>query len=132
MKIVLVLFILTIQSSYSGNTEVPATAAAYDTLQFVETPTQQWRIKTFAQDQDVHIWSLGQGRDIVELAKANATKHYGDLIKETHVITSDDGIDGLRRALRERGLDANLEMPPSGAVFWAPDGSRYRSKSTPP
>ncbi len=58
-------------------------------------------------------------------------KHYGDVLKVTYVIETNDGIPGLRKELGIRGLDVNLELPPSGAVFWSPVGTRYRTKSTP-
>ncbi|SEL51667.1 hypothetical protein SAMN05428989_1825 [Pseudoxanthomonas sp. GM95] len=132
MKMILVIFFLSIQSSYSEDIELPATKEAFDTVQFYAGNGMNWRIKTYAKDQDVHIWSIGDNvDDLVALAKANTEKHYGDVLSEAYVIETDDGLDGLRRALEQRGLAANLELPPSGAVFWAPPGSTYRSKSTP-
>jgi hypothetical protein len=61
MKSTLVVFFLSVQSSYSGNTEVGATEEAFDTVQFYAANGTSWRIKTYAQDQDVHIWLLGSG-----------------------------------------------------------------------
>ena len=73
MKTVLVLFFLTIQSSYHGNTESAATADVFDTVQFYSSAGGNWRIKTYAQDEDAHIWSLGSDvADIVSLAGARA------------------------------------------------------------
>lgn len=132
MKTILVIFFLSVQSSYSGNSELPATDDAFDTVQFYASEGGNWRIKTYAQDEDVHIWSIGPNvADIVWLARANTEKHYGDVLTEGYVIETDGGLDGVRRELEKRGLDANLELPPSGAVFWARAGSRYRTKSTP-
>jgi hypothetical protein len=132
MKTVLVVFFLSVQSSYSENSEVAATEAAFDTVQFYSADGMNWRIKTYATDQDVHIWSLGSDiSDIVALAQSNTEKHYGDVLMEGYTIETDDGLDGLRRGLEERGLAPNLKLPPSGAVFWAPAGTRYRTKSEP-
>jgi hypothetical protein len=132
MKTVLVIFFLTVQSSYPDNTEDAATANAFDTVQFYSTDAGSWRIKTYAQDHDVHIWSLGGNvEDIVALAKSNTEKHYGDILRECHVIETEEGLEGVRRELVKRGLPPNLEMPASGAVFWAPAGTRYRTKSAP-
>ena len=132
MKTVLTIFFLSVQSSYSENTEIAATEDAFDTVQFYAANGANWRIKTYAQDQDVHIWSLGSNvSDLVALARANTEKHYGDVLSEGYVIEVEDGLDGVRRELGKRGLSPNLELPPSGAVFWAPPGSRYRSKSAP-
>jgi len=132
MKTVLVIFFLSVQSSYSGNSELPATDNVFDTVQFYASEGMAWRIKTYAQDQDVHIWSLGPNvADIVSLARANTEKHYADVLAEGYVIETDKGLEGVRRELEKRGLDPNLELPPSGAVFWAPAGTRYRTKSAP-
>lgn len=132
MKTVLVIFFLSVQSSYSGNTEIAATPESFDTVQFYASNGSAWRIKTYAQDQDVHIWHLRSNiEDIVSLAKENTFKHYGDVLAEGYVIKTDDGLEGVRRELSKRGLDVHLELPPSGAVFWSPVGSHYRTKSTP-
>lgn len=132
MKNTLVIFFLSVQSSYSGNTEEPATEEAFDTVQFYAANGMAWRVKTYAQDQDVHIWSLGSNvPDLVALAKANTEKHYGDVLTEGYIIETTEGLEGVYQELRERGLAPNLEMPSSGAVFWAPSGTQYRTKSKP-
>lgn len=132
MKTILVIFFLSVQSSYSSNTEISATKDAFDTVQFYAADGMSWRIKTYAQDQDVHIWSLGEGTsDLVALARSNTEKHYADVLTEGYVIETEAGIEGVRRELEERGLPSNLELPPSGVVFWAPPGTAYRSRSVP-
>lgn len=62
MKTVLVIFFLSVQSSYSGNTEIAATPESFDTVQFYESNGSVWRIKTYAQDEDVHLASWLEGR----------------------------------------------------------------------
>jgi hypothetical protein len=132
MKTVLVIFFLSVQSSYSGNTEVAATPISFDTVQFYASNGSAWRIKTYARDEDVHIWSIGSNvDDIINLAKENTAKHYGDVLAEGYVIETSDGLEGVKRELFSRGLDDHLERLPSGAVFWSPLGTRYRSKSVP-
>lgn len=132
MKTVLIIFFLTVQSSYSGNTEIPATQQSFDTVQFYASNGRNWRIKTYAQDQDVHIWSLDPAiPDIVALAQSNTDKHYGDVLAKKVIIQTDEGTEGVRHQLQSQGLPAHLELPASGAVFWTPEGSQYRSKSTP-
>jgi hypothetical protein len=72
MKATLVIFFLTVQSSYSDNSEEAATEQAFDTVQFFQSENSGWRIRTYARDQDVHVWSLGkQVVDIVALARTN-------------------------------------------------------------
>jgi len=132
VKTLLIIFVLSVQSSYSNNTEVAATERSFDTVQFYVANGAAWRIKTYAQDEDVHIWSIdASAGDMVKLAKENTLKHYGDVLSEGYVIETDGGLDDVRRELADRGLSVHLELPTSGAVFWAPAGSRYRSKSVP-
>src|SRR5688572_13966616 len=122
MKIVLVIFFLSVQSSYLNDSELDATDEIFDTVQFVATEKGAWRIKTYATDQDVHVWSIGlTTADIVALARANTEKHYGDVLTEGYVIETTDGIEGVRRELRERGLSDHLEVSKSGMLFWAPE-----------
>ncbi len=132
MKTILVIFFLSVQSSYSNNTSVAATERSFDTVQFYVSNGAAWRIKTYAKDEDVHIWSIDAStRDLVKLAKENTIKHYGDVLSEGYVIETEDGLVGIRRELVSRGLSDHLELPPSGAAFWTPAGTRYRSKSVP-
>jgi hypothetical protein len=132
MKTVLVIFILTIQSSYSNNVEMPGSSRSFDTVQFFAARDSAWRVKTYARDEDVHIWNIKSHADeILSVAKKNTLKNYGDVIRETYVIETNDGIEGLHKELSRRGLDDHLEVSPSGAVFWTPAGTKYRTQSRP-
>jgi hypothetical protein len=131
MKSVLVLFLLTIKSSYINDEETEATDEQFDTIQFVQTEKGTWRFKTFAEDEDVHLWSIEADGDLVELAVESTNRHYGDVIDEAFVIESEDGVEGLRRELKKQGLADNLQISPKGPLFWAPPGSNYSPKSAP-
>jgi hypothetical protein len=132
MNTKLVLFLLSIQSSYLQNEESEATEELFDTIQFVVTEGGAWRIKTFATDQDVHAWSLGEvPDDIVDLAVDSTNENYGDVIAEAFILESNHGTEGLKKALRARGLSDQLEVSRSGVVFWTPAGAHYSAKSTP-
>ncbi|MCV9967355.1 hypothetical protein OIU34_36580 [Pararhizobium sp. BT-229] len=132
MKIVLVIFFLTTRSSYLNNTETNATDDAFDTIQFLATNNGAWRIKTYATDQDVYVWSVGgTPDDIVSLARQNTEKHYGDVLSEGYVIETTDGVEGVRRELRKRGISDHLEIAKNGMLFWTPRGSQYRTRSKP-
>src|SRR3546814_4890603 len=120
MKTVLVVFFLSVQSSYSGNTEIAATEDAFDTVQFYAANGTSWRIKTYAQDQDVHIWSLGSKvADLVALARTNTEKHYGDVLTEGYIIETEEGLEGVRRELRSEEHTSELQslMRIAYAVF---------------
>jgi hypothetical protein len=131
MKTVLVIFFLTVQTSYLRDVETEATDDTFDTVQFFSGERGCWRIKTYASDEDVHAWSIGAPDDIVALARQNTEEHYGDLLSEGYIIETTEGIEGLRRELLERGLSDHLEISKSGFLFWTPAGTAYRSKSTP-
>lgn len=132
MRVVLAIFFLSIRSSYARNEEHEATDE-FDTVQFVWAEQGgAWRIRTYAVDQDVQTWSMQIAADnLIALARQNTEKHYGDVLTEGYVIDTPDGVDGVRRGLRERGLADHLEIGSSGVMFWTPEGSNYRTHSTP-
>jgi hypothetical protein len=129
---VLVLSFLTVRSSYITNVEEP-TAENPDTVQFWFAPGGHWRIKTFAIDEDVHVWRIDLHRqpDFVAFSVRNTEKHYGDVLHRTEILRASGGIEGIKRALEDAGLTPNLEVSEEGFAFWAPSGSCYRTKSRP-
>lgn len=109
-----------------------ASGITFDTVQFLATESGAWRIRTYATDQDVHVWLIDATvHDIVKLAHRNTEEHYGGVISVSHIIETSDGVDGLRHELRERGLSDHLETSKAGFMFWAAEGTRYRSRSAP-
>jgi hypothetical protein len=131
METVLVVFRLAIKSSYAQNVELDASAEEFDTVQFYYGGVDCWRIKTFAVDQDVHVWNIGKVEDLVAMARTNTEKHYGDVLSEGYILKSDSGLEGIRAELADRGLDAHLEVAKAGFAFWTPEGTNYRNKSRP-
>lgn len=133
MSTQLILFRLTIRSSYTANTEEPATEDEFDTIQFFAANGSAWRIKTFATDQDVHIWSLEATEigDLVELAVSNTEENYGDVMDEGYILESDTGLEGIREQLSLRGLAPHLKETAFGAAFWTAPDTDYRSRSRP-
>jgi hypothetical protein len=135
MKGVLVLAILNVKSSYLHSTEEPVKARDVpDTLQWWIAADQVWRIKTFAADHDIHVYSTGAVKaDPVALAQANNRKHYGDVIQSEHVLTFEDCTDpeAVAEVLAAAGIGSELEVAPAGFVFWKPDDAEYRSQSRP-
>jgi hypothetical protein len=131
METVLVVFRLAVKSSYAQNVELDASDEEFDTVQFYCGGGDCWRIKTFAVDQDVHVWNIGKVEDLVAMARTNTEKHYGDVLSEGYILKSNSGLDGIRLELTDRGLDAHLEEAKAGFAFWTPEGTTYRSKSRP-
>lgn len=132
METILIIFVLTIQGSYVQNVEAAAVGSNADTVQFFIEPNQAWRIKTFAMDQDVHVYSLGVSKGSIESLVVESTERtYGDVIAKKYVIRSKKGIEGLKEELKNVGLNQSLEVSKSGFAFWVPENTKYRSKSQP-
>lgn len=126
-----VLFFLSVRSSFTRNEEVEATESEFDTVQFHFNGGDCWRIKTYAIDQDVHVWNIGKVEDLAALARTNTEKHYGDVLAEGYILKSESGLEGIRLELADRGLDNHLEISNEGFAFWTPTGTTYRTKSRP-
>jgi hypothetical protein len=131
----LVVAVLTVRSSYRRDVEQPVRKGEVpDTLQWWITADIAWRIKTFALDHDIHVYSLrprhGQA-SAVRLAQESNRKHYGDVIAAQHVVELDGDTPEARRALQKVGLAPNLSTFRDGALFWTPDRARYRTQSRP-
>jgi hypothetical protein len=130
----LVLAILNVRSSYIAETEESiGDGEVPDTLQWW-LGDQAWRIKTFAVDHDIHMYSCGPNKPgLVGLAQQNNAKHYGDVIAEQHVLEFDDctNAETVAAVLASAGLANRLEVAALNFAFWKPDDVRYRTQSTP-
>jgi hypothetical protein len=132
METTLVIFVLSIQSSYLNNSELRATNGKADTVQFLVSPDAAWRIKTFAVDEDVHVYSLGASKqDTVAVVSASTERTYGDVVARRYIVSSAIGIAGLRSELKRFGLGESMEVSELGFAFSVPEGSHYKTKSTP-
>ena len=133
---VLVVALLTVESSYSADLERPAHEVP-DTVQFWFSPDQDWRIKTFAIDHDIHTHKVGDResshRFTPDEAVANIRKHYGDVLSTILVLEFPAPRDGeaVKRILEAHGLRGTLELGGSGVAFYNPDSGRYRSQTVP-
>jgi hypothetical protein len=105
---ILIIAVLTIESSYLDEVERPATTVE-DTVQFLFSRDSQWRIKTFAIDHDIHVHKLdtSETRLSVERAKENIRKTYGDVTSRILVINFLDPAsdDDVQRTLKENKLN---------------------------
>src|SRR4051812_39670867 len=108
-EFVLVLALLTTESSYKSEIERPATGVA-DTAQFWFGAEAPWRIRTYAIDHDIHIYSLGARPDGTSFtpseAVAHIQKHYGEVLEKQYVITFKDpeNPQAANRVLEAHGL----------------------------
>ena len=132
----LVFALLTVQSSYAQEREIPATGVP-DTVQFWLTPDSQWRVRTYAIDHDIHVYEVGaeseEKKFTAESAAEHIKKHYGDVTASLLTLTFKDPKDQkeVDRVLAEHGLKGALEVSKSGIAFYNPDRARYRTQSTP-
>jgi len=138
MRGTLVLAILNVKSSYLQNVEEPLKGKrdVPDSLQWwiPPGPKSAWRIKTFAMDHDIHIYSIGRSnRELVELAQENNLKHYGEVIAVQHVLEFADCTDAkeVRQVFKTAGLPPRLEVAEGRFAFWKPDAAKYRTQSQP-
>jgi hypothetical protein len=131
-NIILIVFMLNIESSYLNNIE-QNTASPADTIQFMLIDGVAWRIKTYALDHDVHVWNLGsmETAKFFETAVTNTEKHYGDVLNNKFILQTTNGFEGLQKELKKSGLPQNLEIPKSKEfAFWVSELNIYKSKST--
>ncbi len=132
-QILLIIFLLNIESSYLQNIENETQSPA-DTIQFILLNGEAWRIKTFAVDHDVHVYSLGpmKAEKFTEIAVANTNKHYGDVLSRQVIVETKKGFGGLRSELKSVGLPGFLEIQKSNDyAFWVPESNIYETKSKP-
>lgn len=134
MKITLIICFLTIKSSYLENNEVP-TDDVGDTIQWVISDQNVWRIKTYSLDEDVHPHMLPaqdfSEAEWIDLAESSNAKNYGDVIEKTLILISSSGPEGLSKQLSNNGIGGKMNVGPNGLMFWSPEGTSYRSKSQP-
>lgn len=133
MNTVLILFALNIQSSYAQDTEAEADEDSFDTVQFFISDSGAWRIRTFSVDEDVHVYSLGAARaDTADVVMTSTEKTYGDVIAAKHVFSTAGGIEELKQELERAGWPVSLRQSAQhGFAFWVPEGTDYRTRSTP-
>lgn len=130
----LVLTVLTIESSYAQNRERAATTSP-DTIQFWLTPDSQWRIRTYAMDDDIHVYSLGARPDGSRFTRQDAidhvTKHYNEVLATTVTLRfrNPDNQAEVRRVLEEHNLSGTLEVGSDGLAFYNPSRAEYCTRT---
>jgi hypothetical protein len=133
MKILLLVFLVNLESSYLQNVEREVREPA-DTVQFLLLGNAAWRIKTFSIDQDVHVWSIGDmnQENFESLAESNTQKHYGDVLAGTVRIEAAGDLNTLKASVQASVLGGTLEVPNSEEfAFWVREAGMYKTKSTP-
>ncbi|MBL9200433.1 MAG: hypothetical protein JNL39_07995 [Opitutaceae bacterium] len=131
----LIIFRLTVESSYAQGIERPA-SKRFDTVQWWIGPNGAWRIKTYAIDSDIHPYRLetkAPAEELQQLALTNTQKTYGDVVGKKHIvkIPPDASLETVRRLLRDEGLRDSAEWVTPGYLLWLPDDSRYTTRTKP-
>ncbi len=132
METVLLVFLLNIKSSYLQNIEEPSSAPA-DTIQFLLINGQAWRMKTFALDHDVHVWSMGpmDKARFEELAISNTKRNYGDVLARYVRVVAQSDLESLEPAAK-RELGGAIEIAKDRAfAFWVTAAGQYKTQSRP-
>lgn len=133
---ILIVALLTIQSSYINNTQEPA-GDVPDTVQFWVEPEGASRIRTFATDHDIHIYSFPHptdaGEAVIDAYLQNIQQHYSDLIASTHAVYFEDytNEDDVIAQLAATELNGGLQVTESGIAFYNPDRGAYETQSKP-
>ncbi len=133
MAATLLIFKLSVQSSYAQNIERPADERNFDTVQWWLTDTETWRVKIFAMDDDIHTYETAGPIDM-QVAIANTEKHYGDVIATRYALDFTDhrDRDEVELKMSQLGGYSTLELAPSGLfAFWNPEHRKYSSKTAP-
>lgn len=133
MKLLLLVFLIRLESSYLQNVEREVQKPA-DTIQFLLLGNTAWRIKTFSMDHDVHVWSIGEmnQEQFEALAESNTQKHYGDVLAGTVRVEAAGDLNALKASVQASVLGGTLEVPNSGEfAFWVSKAGMYKTKSTP-
>lgn len=131
----LLIYKLTVESSYAEDFERPATEV-FDTIQWWIGNHGAWRIKTYAVDNDIHPYRLETSKpksELLDLASANTKKNYGDVIAEHIVIEvpEDPNDTAICELLRTQGLEEKYEWVDSGYLLWLPGGAELKTKTKP-
>jgi hypothetical protein len=129
-ELILVIALLSTESSYKSEIERPATAVE-DTIQF-SIGAKPWRIRTYAIDHDIHIYSIG-GTLNASGAVAHIDRNYLDILKRRYTLKFKDPKDPVEvaRVLASVDLRGTLEVAPAGFAFYNPDRQKYHTQSTP-
>lgn len=129
----LLVFRLSIQSSYADNVEHEAEDDRFDTVQWWFSAHETWRIKTFAVDSDIHTYRIDGPID-EDFAKSSTAKNYSDVtaaVFSAEFADLNDPAD-VSRAMAPFGGAAALEVAKSGDfAFWNPSRVKYSSKTRP-
>ncbi|GAA5785006.1 hypothetical protein [Chitiniphilus shinanonensis] len=131
MSIRLLVFRLTVSSSYAENVEYEAEGDDFDTVQWWLADDEAWRVRTYAVDQDIHVHQVPQAL-AEDVARQNTEKHYADVLGEMHVfdLAGVDDAAGIARLVTQLG--GNFEPARNGRFgFWNPTGATYRSQTQP-
>jgi hypothetical protein len=136
LEFILVVAMLTTESSYASEIERPANAVA-DTVQFWFGSSGAWRVRTYAIDHDIHVYQVGASDRATALqprsAEAHIMKHYSDVLAKLVVLRFKESINKVEveQILAAQGLSGTLEVAPAGFAFYNPDSGQYETKSEP-
>jgi hypothetical protein len=131
----LILAILSIQGSFSENFERPLEGPEDipDTLQWWLSEDRSWRIRTFAADHDIHVYSIESTDNMIHVATQNNLKNYRDIIAfQYNILNIDTSKDAsFQQLFLASGLPFRVVNKSPDFLFWRPDDGAYITKSRP-
>jgi len=125
------IYVLTIEGSYSQNLERPAITAP-DTMQYWISEPETLDIRTFAIDKEIRILQLDTSNfegDCLQYFKDVAQRTYKAIIKNFYEINvpSDATDDWLGGRVKELGLFPNAKWTTLDFPLWLPEECEYSS-----
>jgi hypothetical protein len=130
----LLVFRLSVQSSYKDNIENAASEVRFDTVQWWFSANETWRIRTFATDLDIHTHCIADTFE-EEVAIENTMKNFGDVVAEAFIVELENpnDEDEVAKVMKVRGGARALEIAVNGGrfAFWNPARLAYASRSAP-
>jgi hypothetical protein len=132
-KVILIIFVLSTQSSYTHDGEFPATSGNYDTVQWWLTQDSAFRISTFARTNDIHVYQINKPVS-PGFAIENTKKHYADIIRSEYVLNIEDvnNRNALTKLVNKELGKGNIEfINHLNSGFWNYDGRNYTTQTDP-
>ena len=132
-KVIILIFILSTQSSYTHDGEYPSNGKNFDTIQWWLSSEDSFRISTFALTNDIHIYEIKKAMD-PQFAIENTKKHYGDIIVKSFQInlsSPDDEQYVSKEITKIMGRGAIERIKHLKMGFWNYDGRKYTTKTEP-
>jgi hypothetical protein len=132
MKGTLIIYTLSITSSYKDNSEAFADEY-FDVIEFWINEKETYRMKTYSKDQDIHVYQWGHDgiESAIDLAYETTDEHYGDAKVKSFRIDFNENETEIEIQNKFDVLNLKGRIEISDFIFWNPDRREYKTISNP-